>query len=343
MLACHRARIEYLLANGAKGAAGRNCVFIHAKNGFFRDAENLAKKNANGYLSLIHGISECLDRVDDRALRLVDRSVPHLSVDEIHQWAPFLLRIYSVHGATRWAIDSGLVDKLKKYESVCLIGVLRKMAHERNFVMKLFLKEKRDDSDALVIDWMSTVCALNGWHDRVSLFASGLNSQTKETIIAKLIRAYCHYPHGKSAVEPIWKLAAGREMSSIVRDALVEFYAVNSQFSYCLDLISLLPPTVSSFRVMFRNFSNHEHVFKLADAVMQQSKIDEYMCHKIVNALMETKDFSRMELFVEYLFLKNSFPKDPIIRGKLLSLVDHTEIPPDNRTAALIRMCDVHY
>jgi hypothetical protein len=156
-----------------------------------------------------------------------------------------IAKILSVHGIcpTDQNLD-GIIQYLKlllsgKAENHrLLIKVFRKLRTEKRFIWDAYISlTKADEEDPVeVTDVMSTVLVTNGWQDRVRFVFERRDKSHRlsNDTAARLIRALSHHASHKENVTLVWEIvesSTGMIEHVVVREAVIGFYLVNSQYT----------------------------------------------------------------------------------------------------------------
>ena len=164
----------------------------------------------------------------------------------------------SITNLTRILSYSGIPENLrylvpymkeKCTDKVRLIGALRTLKSEANFAWETFTHISPPDAN-LLVDFVSVIVAANGWHERVPILLKRIgNTPLNPKVCARLIRAFSHKPLGTETVEHLIKIVSltrGGIDNIEVKEALMEFYLVNEQWTSVLALIQKEAPSIRS-------------------------------------------------------------------------------------------------
>lgn len=320
-IACHRVRMD-LVRQVASSLSNpsllRKAVYVHAKEGQVKDAIKLAQDDFFLKDLILKGVWE--KQVFDK--KPLGSYTTKFIESNLYTCDKFMLmKLCSLNNTI--VVGPSIIAEFKSFATtdehfIFLIGVLRKLKSEKDFVWDTFLKISKKDN--VLINFMSTVCATNGWHNRVAKCLSGATSINEQTG-AKFIRAFNHYPHGSAVVDQVWEIAALVNPVTpppLVVDALIEFYSVNKQFEFVKELLF---PNTRSFPCIFRNIDsgNIFAFFQIFKKYNQSHEDKSFVTRAVIDAAIVQENAGELAKVLEWMHLKN-VDLDPVSRSKIWTL-----------------------
>ncbi len=235
-------------------------------------------------------------RMSDAIHELIDPKKNSMNRVLLHQ----LAHVYSVHGIhpKQEKLLSGSIPELKRVlqasDSVLLIGCLRKLKSERQFLwdtyVKYWLLHPKDSP--LLTQYMAEICAINGWFNRVDQVLNRCHDSViiSKFTAAKFVKAFCHFPLGEGARAVIDRIVEmsdpakcekeEKQGSCLLGVCLVEFYAINGQYSTAYQYLEWLyrnddsESLLNGFRLLLKRVPDAKLFFALLSLARREFKVN---------------------------------------------------------------------
>ena len=373
MSACHHARINVL--NRLSGVIGNKsdpgklasltesaekCVSVLAQNSDVSGSRRLIHKLMSYGIdphpllpAIIVGVASSVSPsgvVSNSVLNQVESVIDEIGIDNLSSdTLSHIASIYAIHGIRSEDISKPVVQliRAKCTDKITLIGVFRKLKREKKLVWDLYTGICRDRAldPVRLTEYMASACAVNGWSHRVSGIVTRRDIITPMTpnCAALFIKAFTHHPLGPETVSQVWELAklpGGKVLGNEVLEALIEYYAVNNQWTSVARLRTQLttPPSPRLVSRIFRKV-DQPHFFPMLRAF--RTDVDSSVTDRAIDYAAKGDSSKALIQVLELVYTRGS-SIGPVQLARIAGLIDEgaVSVRVRNRIQAVLAMIE---